>query len=182
MKEYDIKINKKNIEFINKLDGKVKYTLDLTNGIVPEKSTSTVSSAMKVKLELKKEIENFNWVNLEINKESNNNINAVNNPKDKVINGYYPSSSKIKKDWNQLDKEIEKELKEDTKDSNEGMWNLFRQIYEQGDEDRRRAMIKSFQTSGGTVLSTDWNDVKTKDYEGKDRPEAPKGQEWAKKE
>jgi suppressor of G2 allele of SKP1 len=182
MKEYDIKINKKNIEFINKLDGKVKYSLDLTNGILPEKSTFNVSSAMKVKLELKKEIENFNWVNLEINKDNNNNINAVNNPKDKVINGYYPSSSKIKKDWNQLDKEIEKELKEDTKDSNEGMWNLFRQIYEQGDEDRRRAMIKSFQTSGGTVLSTDWNDVKTKDYEGKDRPEAPKGQEWAKKE
>ena len=28
-------------------------------------------------------------------------------------------------------------------------------------------MIKSLQTSGGTVLSTDWNDVKNKDYEGK---------------
>ena len=40
-------------------------------------------------------------------------------------------------------------------------------------------MIKSFQTSGGTVLSTNWNEVKDKDYEGKDRPEAPQGQEWA---
>jgi suppressor of G2 allele of SKP1 len=43
-------------------------------------------------------------------------------------------------------------------------------------------MIKSFQTSGGTVLSTDWTDVKAKDYEGKDRPEAPGDQIWKKPE
>lgn len=29
--------------------------------------------------------------------------------------------------------------------------------------------------------STNWNEVQEKDYEGKDRPDAPKGQEWAKK-
>ena len=34
-------------------------------------------------------------------------------------------------------------------------------------------MIKSFQTSGGTVLSTNWNEVKEKDYEGKDLPNTP---------
>jgi len=43
-------------------------------------------------------------------------------------------------------------------------------------------MIKSFQTSGGTVLSTNWGEVKDKDYETKDRPDAPKGQEWRKPE
>ena len=37
-------------------------------------------------------------------------------------------------------------------------------------------MVKSFQTSGGTVLSTNWDDVKNKDYEGKDKV-LPTGQD-----
>jgi suppressor of G2 allele of SKP1 len=174
LNSYDIKINKKSIEFIDKKEGALKKTINLTNGIVPEKSNYKITSSMKCKLELQKEVENFNWVNLEVNKDDN----SVNNPKDK--SGYYPSSSKVQKDWSQLDKEIDEQEKEDaSKDGNEGMWRLFRDIYAKGNEETRRAMIKSFQTSGGTVLSTNWNEVKDKDYEGKDRPEAPKGQEWA---
>ena len=173
---YDIKLNKKSIEFIDKKEGTVKYTINLTNGILVEKSSYKINSSMKCKLELHKEVENFNWVNLEVNK----NDDSLNNPKDKVVHGYYPSSSKVKKDWSQLDKEIDEQEKEDaSKDGNEGMWRLFRDIYAKGNEETRRAMIKSFQTSGGTVLSTNWDEVKDKDYEGKDRPEAPKGQEWA---
>ena len=176
MNEYDIKINNKSIDFVSKLTNEIKYSIKLTNNIIPEKSKFNISSAMKVKLELKKEVDNFNWVNLE-NKDSN--IDPVNNQKDKI--GYYPTSSKVRKDWSQIDKEYDKEEKEEaSKDGNEGMWKLFRDIYERGDEKTRRAMIKSFQTSSGTVLSTNWDDVKDKDYEGKDRPEAPKGQEWAK--
>ena len=45
----------------------------------------------------------------------------------------------------------------------------------QADEDTRRAMIKSYQTSGGTVLSTNWKEVKEKDYEKDIQP--PQGME-----
>jgi SGS domain len=37
-------------------------------------------------------------------------------------------------------------------------------------------MNKSFQTSGGTVLSTNWGEVAVQDYE-KER-QAPTGMEW----
>jgi suppressor of G2 allele of SKP1 len=36
-------------------------------------------------------------------------------------------------------------------------------------------MMKSYQTSGGTVLSTNWKEVQEKNYE--DELTAPKGQE-----
>ena len=41
-------------------------------------------------------------------------------------------------------------------------------------------MLKSFQTSNGTVLSTNWDEVSTKDYEGKDRVSPPKGFQYKK--
>ena len=37
-------------------------------------------------------------------------------------------------------------------------------------------MIKSYQTSCGTVLSTNWNEVSQKNYE--EERQAPKGMEW----
>ena len=158
LNEYNIKINNRSIDFINKLSNEIKYTINLTNGIIPEQSNYTISSQLKLKLELKKEVANFNWVNLE--NKVNTNSNKDN---ERLPSGYYPSSSKV-----------------GGRGGDEGMMNLFKMIYAQSDENTRRAMIKSFQTSGGTVLSTNWDEVREKDYEGKDKPEAPKGREWAK--
>ena len=56
---YDIKIEKKLIEFIDKKEGTSKYSIKLTNGIVPEKSSYKITSAMKCKLELKKRSRKF---------------------------------------------------------------------------------------------------------------------------
>lgn len=67
-----------------------------------------------------------------------------------------------KKNWDAIVDEFEKEEEKD-----QGVNDLFKQIYESGSEDVRRAMNKSFQESGGTVLSTNWSNVAEKKVEPK---------------
>ena len=50
---------------------------------------------------------------------------------------------------------------------------VFQDIYFKGSDEQKRAMMKSFVESGGTVLSTNWNDVGARYVEGS----PPKGME-----
>jgi len=84
----------------------------------------------------------------------------------------YPSSSKNKKDWGKVEKKIEEEIKDDENDIN----SLFAKIYSSGDENTKRAMMKSMQESGGTVLSTNWSEVGAKKID----ISPPDGMEWKK--
>jgi hypothetical protein len=83
------------------------------------------------------------------------------------------------KNWDKIDQELKKDLEAEKPEGEAALNGLFKQIYERADSPTRRAMMKSYQTSGGTVLSTNWDEVASKDYEGADRPTAPDGQQWA---
>lgn len=159
-----VSIEKRSI-FVLYEDVKV-YEIILSNAVLPEKSTSKILT-QKIELNLEKDNKGFDWITLD--------------EKSKSEVQKYPTS--MKKDFNAINKEIDSDLSKDKADpsGNDAMMTLFKEIYSNAGEDMKRAMMKSYATSGGTVLSTNWDEVKTKDYEGKDRPEAPQGQQWADK-
>lgn len=75
----------------------------------------------------------------------------------------YPSSSCRPVNWDLID------VLEDDEQSN--VDTFFKKIYANAGEDAKRAMMKSFVESGGTVLSTDWSDVGSKQVD----PSPPEG-------
>lgn len=72
--------------------------------------------------------------------------------------------------------EEEKAPADTTKDPNAGgdkeLNSLFQKIYSGATDEQRMAMMKSYQESNGTALSTDWSDVK----KGKVETKPPDGQ------
>ncbi|KAN0100595.1 SGS domain containing protein [Tylopilus felleus] len=69
----------------------------------------------------------------------------------------------------------EKTMEEDPNVAGDSSVNtFFQKIFADADDDTRRAMMKSFQESGGTTLSTNWEDVKKSAVDVK----PPEGSEW----
>lgn len=96
-----------------------------------------------------------------------------------------PSSSQIpishkKKDWEGITTDILTSDKERTTDEDPNVGGdstvnaFFQKIFADADPDTRRAMMKSFQESGGTTLSTNWDEVKKEKVGVK----PPGGSEW----
>ncbi|KVI10185.1 CS domain-containing protein [Cynara cardunculus var. scolymus] len=77
----------------------------------------------------------------------------------------YPSS-KATKDWDKIEAQVKREEKDEKLDGDAALNKFFRDIYKDADEDTRRAMRKSFVESNGTVLSTNWKEVGSKQVEG----------------
>lgn len=159
-------------------DSEFERTFELARAIDPAGSTFKVT-AYKIEISLKKVTaadQRPEWPALEAcdakNASSAQTVHVPAPAADKPL--AYPTSSKKKVDYSQVEKAVTKEEEEEKPQGDAALNKLFQQIYKNGSDETRRAMMKSFQTSGGTVLSTNWGEVKEKDYE-KDI-QAPAGQ------
>jgi len=134
--------------------------IQLVDKIQPSEIKWTVNP-YKVQIFARKENPLKVWKTYEQNEEERRKENIIFNrwstEKEKAVNEQYEIAEKEDEKANALD-------------------GLFKKIYKDATPETRRAMIKSYQTSKGTVLSTNWDEVKEKDYEGKDKV-VPKGYE-----
>jgi suppressor of G2 allele of SKP1 len=142
----------------------------LCDAVVPS-ATQYTYLPMKVEIQLQKKKAGEKWVSLERPK---NLPQAVTPWGDvtKVNKAEYPTSGKKKIDWEQLAREEQ----DDKLEGDAALQKVFQDIYKGGSEEQRRAMMKSFVESGGTVLSTNWDEVGKGEVKGS----APAGQEMRK--
>ncbi|RWR80210.1 suppressor of G2 allele of SKP1 [Cinnamomum micranthum f. kanehirae] len=130
--------------------------------IIPEKCRY-VALSTKIEIRLAK-AEGIHWNSLEFTKD--NLVPQKINVSSASERPTYPSSKSRAVDWDKLEAEVKKEEKTEKLDGDAGLNKLFRDIYQDADDDTRRAMRKSFVESNGTVLSTNWKEVGAKKVEG----------------
>ncbi|GEQ66587.1 hypothetical protein JCM33374_g250 [Metschnikowia sp. JCM 33374] len=137
------------------------YDLDgLYGEILPEKSSYMVGTK-KIEITLHKSVEG-RWAALE----GEGPIAApVTNSAPSGL--AYPSSSRKRVDWSNV------KVDDDEEDSGD----FFSKLYKGVDEDTRRAMMKSYVESNGTILTTDWTEAKERTFKTTP-PEGMQAKKW----
>lgn len=132
----------------------------------------------KIEIDLHKSKQGLKWSSLEgtepiTSKSTEENKSeipaAILNPSTDKAPSYPTSSRNGPKNWDALaSSALKAESKDgdktttgdDDDDESDPMNSFFKKLYKNADPDTKRAMMKSYQESNGTSLSTNWSDVK----------------------
>lgn len=162
-----VEFNKRsvNVAFPSSPNAEYSYNLDpLFAEITPEDSNFKVYGT-KIEIVLKKKVSS-KWTSLESSEVKDHDSLGV-----KSSTFSYPSSSKKSINWAKF-KVDEDDEKESAKDS-----DFFEKLYKDVDDDTKRAMMKSYVESNGTVLTTNWDEAKQKKFETSP-PEGMTAKKW----
>lgn len=161
-------------------DASTSYQLDLNlfGEIVPSESLYRVSS-VKVEVKLHK-VANARWSKLEsevvclafflFSFFTFSLLKVCSNVEDTAQNSKCKSFDEKMRQWDSIAKEL-------GNDESDSVDDLFKKIYSTGDDNLRKAMMKSFVESNGTVLSTNWDEVSRSKVEMKP-PESSEFKKW----
>lgn len=180
-------------------DGSDFYlTLDPLFAVIDPSASSYTIMSTKAEFTLKKSTPGQKWANIlggepvEIEENSDDGDDIVKraalSDKSNNTGPVYPTSSKSgPKNWDKVANDLSKKPKKDAKEGEEGAsedagiedeegdptTNFFKMLYKGADPDTQKAMMKSYQESNGTALSTNWADVS----KGKVETSPPDGME-----
>ncbi|KAH8782132.1 SGS domain-containing protein, partial [Hyaloscypha finlandica] len=150
------------------------YTISPLFSKIDKSKSSFRITPHKVEIVLSKSMPGLKWSSLEGTALIESNLVPEPAPKipDEVLKApAYPTSSrKGPTNWDKI-------VEGDDKDEGEEIDGFFKKLYKDADPDTKRAMMKSYQESNGTALSTSWSDVGSKKVETVP-PEGLEAKKW----
>jgi len=144
-----IDIREKAVSATIKLNNSNDYQLDLDlcDKVIPQEC---VVEFMSTKIEIKlKKLSQYKWKDLEDKGDTGA----------KVFLETVDTTSSVPKPKKNWDKIVNDVAGTEPLDDTDGLNKVFQDIFANGTEDQKKAMQKSFLESGGTVLSTNWDEV-----------------------
>lgn len=152
------------VSFPSADNSEYSYELDPLFGTIDTDKSSYKVYSTKLEITLHKQFPG-KWASLE--GDGTTNSSAVQESTSGELK--YPTSSKKAINWSSFQVKDDEDKDED----------FFAKLYKDVDDDTRRAMMKSYVESNGTVLTTNWEEAKQKTFETSP-PEGMEAKKWGK--
>ncbi|EGV60749.1 SGS-domain-containing protein [Yamadazyma tenuis ATCC 10573] len=156
------------VEFPSGSGSEYNYNLDPLYGAIDTSKCEYTVKSTKIEITLAKKTAH-KWTALEASAGSADIVHEE-TPQTEQTGLVYPTSSKKAINWASFSVEEEEEKDEDPN-------AFFSKIYKDADDEARRAMMKSFTQSNGTVLTTDWSEAQAKTFETSP-PDGMESKKW----